>query len=251
MTYNPGDYWEKRLSQKFSLSRVGNISFSERYNAWCYKAKARRLKEALISNSIEVKGRTVCDIGCGTGFYTNFYLQRGAKNIVGVDITGVSIENLKKKHPNHSFVQGNIALPSILEQINLRFDIINIIDVLYHVTEDSAFNQALLNIFALTKLNGYIIFTDTWNQRNVRCAEHVRTRSKEAYEAIFKEKGIEILAVYPVFNLLNWPLFGRIPIPHFNLIDNFFAPVYYYMDKVWLPSKRSNLTMIVARKTAH
>ncbi len=249
MTYNPGDYWEKRLSQRFSLSRVGNISFSERYNVWCYKAKAKKLENALFLNGIDVKGKAVCDIGCGTGFYTDFYSRRGAKNIVGIDITKVSVENLKKKYPNHLFIQGNIAFPRILNKISLKFDIINIIDVLYHITEDSAFNQALLNIFSLLKQEGFLIFSDTWNHRNVRCAEHVRTRNNEAYERVFRENGIAILGVYPVFHLLNWPLFGRIPFPYFYIIDNVLAPIYYCMDQVWVPPARSNLTMIIARKT--
>lgn len=247
MTYNPSSYWEKRLSRKFALSGVGNISFSERYNRWGYKAKARKLEDVLSYNCIEVKGKSVCDIGCGTGFYTDFYLRRGAEDIVGIDITSVSVENLKKKYPNCSFVQDSIASSGILNKINRKFDIVNIFDVLYHITDDAAFKQALSNICDLAKQNGFIVFTDTWTGDR-HFSEHVKKRDREGYEAAFRDGGVEILGVYPLFRLLNWPIFPRLP--HFNyIIDNTLAPLYYYLDMTSLPLRKSNLDLIIARKS--
>lgn len=47
MTYEPQSYWQKRLSERFSLSEVGYAGFSEYYNKWLYKAEIRALKKML------------------------------------------------------------------------------------------------------------------------------------------------------------------------------------------------------------
>ena len=45
----------------------------------------------------------VLDIGCGTGFFTGYYLDRGAE-VTGLDIATVSIERLRERFPSRSLL---------------------------------------------------------------------------------------------------------------------------------------------------
>lgn len=182
MIYNPKTYWEKRLSGRFNLSGVGYAGFSEYYNKWLYKAKNRTLKKALSLYQINISSKTICDIGCGTGFFVEFYKQLGVKEIVGIDITSISIESLKLKYPEYDFIRGDVSSYKIEEIVKRKFDILNIFDVLYHVKDDTAFEQAIANISSLTQKMGFIFISDMCGSKNIDVAEHVKFRSKKRYE---------------------------------------------------------------------
>ena len=122
MTYKPKNYWQNRLKNNFKLRGVGHLSFDDFYNQWLYKAKIRTLEKALGTQGITIADKTVCDIGCGTGFFVEFYSRRGAKEIIGVDITHISIENLKKKYSQFNFFVLDISSPSGVSGINRKFD---------------------------------------------------------------------------------------------------------------------------------
>ena len=139
MTYDPKNYWQSRLEKNFILSGVGHQSFSEFYNRWLYRAKSKTLKKAFRKHHVHPRNKSVCDVGCGTGFFIDFYRKSGASNITGLDITPVSIERLKQKFPSCSFLEADISTSSALEKIDHPFDIVNVFDVLYHIKEDVAF----------------------------------------------------------------------------------------------------------------
>ncbi len=252
MIYNPKDYWEKRLSDKFNLSRVGTLGFSKYYNKFLYKAKIRALKKALLSQRINIQDKTVCDIGCGTGFFVDFYHLRGAKDIVGVDITTVSTENLKQKYPQYHFIKENVSSPLLVSKVNRQFDILNAFDVLYHITDDKEFGLGIANICNLTKDDGFILISDSFGSRSINVAEHVRVRSGETYKASLDENGVKIVEIYPLYYLLNRPILSMTKIVGLRevgiILDNLFAPIYYYLDGISLSPGRNNLNLIVAKK---
>ena len=68
-TFNPQEYWEKRLEKSFDLHGVGDIGLGINYNNCLYKIRKfafHQLMKSLKINFSEVK---VMDIGSGTGFY--------------------------------------------------------------------------------------------------------------------------------------------------------------------------------------
>ena len=229
MTYNPKTYWEKRLSGKFSLSGVGYAGFSEYYNKWLYKAKIRTLKKALSLFKIDISNKTICDIGCGTGFFVEFYKQLGVKEIVGIDITSISIESLKLKYPEYDFIRGDVSSYKLEKIVKRKFDILNVFDVLYHIKGDKAFEQAIANISSLTQKMGFIFISDMYGLNNIEPAEHVKFRGRKIYKEVLAENGIEMIGILPLYYLLNQPIFGKIHRLGIK-IDNLFAPIYYYLD---------------------
>ena len=49
-------------------------------------------------------GKTVLDIACGTGVMFDYYLERGASKITGVDISGNMVEIAQKKYADNDVV---------------------------------------------------------------------------------------------------------------------------------------------------
>jgi 2-polyprenyl-3-methyl-5-hydroxy-6-metoxy-1,4-benzoquinol methylase len=243
--YAASEYWEDRFSSGFDLTKVGYLGFSESYIKIVYKAKIIVLKKFLAANEIEIKNKTVCDIGCGTGYYVNFYSNEGAKHITGIDITQTSINYLKSQYPKYDFVRGDISSQKILFDSKNKFDIVNVFDVLYHIVNDTKFEQAIQNICELTKHNGFIFFTDDMKS-DVRIAQHVKRRSQQTYETLFRSNGAQLIGVLPLHFLLNRRLFGQIGATTY--IDNLLAPLYYRIDELLMSRKRSNVKLGIAKK---
>ena len=63
----------------------------------------------LEKNSINVKGKNILDIGCGTGFYIEYWSKRKAASITGLDITEKSIMELQAFFPKFSFIRADIS----------------------------------------------------------------------------------------------------------------------------------------------
>ena len=71
--------------------------------------------------------------------------------------------------------------------------------------------------------------------------------ARNVMKKMLTENGIEIIAMLPLYYLLNRPIFGKIH--HFGInIDNLLAPIYYYLDSFLLSYRRNNLNLIIAKK---
>jgi 2-polyprenyl-3-methyl-5-hydroxy-6-metoxy-1,4-benzoquinol methylase len=252
MTFNAEHYWEDRLSRKFHLSGTGHIAFGRYYNKFLYKAKLKAINKVLQAHNISIHNKTICDIGPGTGFFIDFYHQKGGKSIVGIDLTTISIDYLSKKYPQYQFTKGDISSPSLLEKIRLNFDIINAFDILYHIMDDDDFTAAIVNISRLTNDNGYIFITDALDSKTENLTGHVKCRNKQIYMSTLNENNIHLIATYPLYYLLNRPIFGNTEIIHLRKIgmrlDNLFAPIFYFLDRFLLSSQRNNLSLLVGQK---
>lgn len=200
MTYRPGEFWEERLRSQFDLRGTGETTMSLAYNRACYRLRGEVLEGALRAAHVDPKGRAVLDVGCGTGFFTEFYLARGAR-VTGVDITPTSVARLAERFPEARFVQADVsdvALPD-------RYAIVNAFDVLYHITDDARWERAMAHLAAAVEPGGVVLVTDAFHEMGA-LAEHNRMRSLEHYRAVLARSGVRIEALRPTHVLLNRPL---------------------------------------------
>jgi 2-polyprenyl-3-methyl-5-hydroxy-6-metoxy-1,4-benzoquinol methylase len=228
--YNPQQYWQKRLQENFNLRGVGNIGFSQSYNGWQYRRKAQVIKK--IFHNTNLDKLEVLDVGCGTGFFTQWYLHRGAK-IVGIDIAEKSVETLSSQFPG-TFRMQDIASAEY-EPLRL-FDIVNMWDVIYHIVDDCAYERALDNISASLKPGGLFIFSDFLGRpSDTLIAAHVKARCLETHRRALVKRGLTFKAVYPVYSLLN--------VPHFGRFDNLLGGLYFALDAFQQRPATSNLSV--------
>ncbi|MBX3729981.1 MAG: class I SAM-dependent methyltransferase [Candidatus Sumerlaeia bacterium] len=237
-SYDPKQYWQKRLSSNFDLRGVGYRRFSTSYNNWMYRLKREKLEEVLAGS--DPRSMEVLDIGCGTGFFVRWYLERGAR-VLGVDITDVSVEKLRTEFPAAEFVVADVGDATF--QAPRAFDIVNMWDVVYHIVDDERFRQAMANIAGATKPGGLFLLTDNFGDtEDRRAAEHVRKRCMATYEALLPEMGFKLEKLLPLFDRLNRPI---------SRWDNLLARFYYGHDKRLAQPARDNLGLAVwCRQTA-
>lgn len=239
MEYKAREYWEGRLRGNFSLSATGHSGFSLGYNRYMYKLKAKKLAQALLRYNINVEGARVLDIGCGTGFFVEYYLNKGAGAVAGLDITDVSVELLSRKFPDCRFYSLDISKSRYPSAD--KFDIINVFDVLYHIVDDGYFRSAIKNMALCARPGAWLFITDSLRPE-LGEAQHVRYRGLDNYKDILAEEGIDIVDIIPVLNLLGRSL--KIPARLIEL-NRFFA---YLADSLYCPLDSAIMKLLICQK---
>ena len=197
MTYQPRDFWERRLSEHFDLRGSGETGLSLAYNRACYALRRSVLDRALAEVGMDPSGKRVLDVGCGTGFFTEYYLKRGAL-VTGLDIASASIERLRARFPEARFTLADVSEASLGE----RYDVVNAFDVLYHITDEERWRAAVRNLAAAVAPGGVLLVTDLFSRLG-RLAEHNQVRPLEVYRDLLSAAGLEIAGLHPTHVLLN------------------------------------------------
>ncbi len=244
--YDPQKYWEDRLKSRYDLTGVGNIVFDKKYNEYLYKLQLSVLKKALQKYKISLHGKTVLDIGCGTGFFSAFY-HKSLAQITGIDITTTSIESLRKSIPDGKFITMDISaeLTANKEYFENRFDLVNMLNVIFHIVDDAKFERALENLAACLKEGGYLFISDYFGETEVSPARHVKFRTLERYQTL-QQRGVNILEIIPIYYLMN----RRIDILSVR-VNNLISPLLFICDyiiaKLGWP-KGNDIKLLVGRK---
>ncbi|MBM7661585.1 2-polyprenyl-3-methyl-5-hydroxy-6-metoxy-1,4-benzoquinol methylase [Bacillus mesophilus] len=89
-----------------------------------------RLKKRL--SDIIKEEHTVLDLGCGIGITSEFIKSLGVKEVIGVDLSPELIKYAQETVNNVEFIVGDITMT----QLNKKFDIITLCDVIEHIPRD-------------------------------------------------------------------------------------------------------------------
>jgi len=210
MSYRPQEFWEQRLAEQFDLRGTGETGLSLAYNRACYTLRAEVLGAALRRAGFDPRGRQVLDVGCGTGFWTEYYVARGAA-YTGVDIAQVSVDRLAARYPAQRFVRADVAL----EVPGGPYDLVNVFDVLYHVTDETGWEAALRRLAAAVRPGGLLLVTDVFSARGT-FAEHNVMRPLARYLGVLADAGLAREQLRPTHVLLNrhlgpWRFLNRWP----------------------------------------
>jgi SAM-dependent methyltransferase len=213
-----------------------------------YKLQERALEQALRHHGIDVEGKRVLDVGCGTGFFVDFYAQKKAV-VTGIDIADISVRMLGAKFPSCRFLKADISAPHMgLEE---TFDIVNVFDVLYHIVDDGAFETAIQNIGARCRRGGWTFITDAFDpQKSV--GEHVRYRGLETYKAALDKALIDIIDVVGLFRMMGRPLRPAVrnglTRRTLGMAVESLAWFIYILDMAYCPTTGSLMRLAVCRK---
>jgi len=153
-------YWHDRFSKYgLLLKGVGDEGISEKENNVMYTEAGKVFTDLCRCEDIDFKSVKVLEIGCGTGFYTQLLKDLGVENYVGIDITDVLFTELRKKFPRFKFIQ-NVLFTELRkkfprfkfiqkdvnrDEIEEKFDLILMIDVIEHIVNEDKLTFALNN----------------------------------------------------------------------------------------------------------
>lgn len=117
--------------------------------------KPHRFAEKPMMRSMlkDLKGKKVLMLGCGTGEESKLLKEFGAKDIVGIDLSKVSIKLAKETYPEYNFVVGDMH--------NLPFED-NSFDFIYsslviHYSDKP--EKVYQEIYRILKDDGYLLFS--------------------------------------------------------------------------------------------
>lgn len=234
-SYDPKEYWENRLSQCYGPRGAGILGSSESYNTWLYRSKNRCIGGVL--GGFDLHGKRVLDVGCGTGYFVDWFLRRGAR-VCGIDITEFSIRALKARFAAEFHVAD---VSDRNADLRGRYRVVNAWDVMYHIVDETAFERALENISSSVESGGLLLVTDRFAATgDERVAAHVRLRCARTYQRILSERGFDLLELRFLYRWMNRRVLGRV-------IDDRLGGLYYWLDGRLAKPARDNLSLSVWR----
>jgi len=244
MNYQPRTYWEHRHLQQTGLRATGHLEHGRYYNWWLYRAKIRALRRALTMAGVDIRGRSILDVGAGTGFFLSLYAQWGAARLAGVDISTTTVRHLKEKFPTATVWEADIAKGVPTEE---QFDVVHAFDVMFHLP-DSDFSAALGHLVRRCRPGGVLLLTDSFRMQQ-RPAPHVSFRSLAQYRDVLSDRDVDIVGIVPIYRFLNrrgW--LGRgVRWQYVAAAVDAFAPLYYLADSMALSMETANLSLLTCR----
>lgn len=92
-----------------------------------------------------IQNKTVLDVACGTGFFSHYLIQKGARKVIGIDIDHESIR-FAKNHFRNNNLQFFQADAHEIGNLPEKFDIVVSIETIEHLFNPEKFLQGLQNV---------------------------------------------------------------------------------------------------------
>jgi SAM-dependent methyltransferase len=199
--FDPVAYWRSRLGAQPDLGGTGTIGAPLAWQRWLYRGKRRAYLKLLRRAGLDLPGKSVLDLGCGTGYFEDVWERLGAGAVSGIDVVPEAIERLRDAHPGRRYLCANLSVGEPDLSIFGRPDLITAIDVLYHIVDDDALIKALRRLTALLPKGGLFLFTDALREQET--GAHVRFRSLNQWMQILPALGLACVDREPVFAINN------------------------------------------------
>ena len=246
--YDPKDYFDNRYRNFPDLRASGHRRFDLSYNQVMYQIASQRLKCTLDRNNVELRNSRLLDIGPGSGYFVEKFLDWGVSSLLGIDIAPTSVKMLREKFPEQLFMEGDFSDPSI--QVDNNFDIVTAISVVFHITNEIQFTLALEKMCHSIKPGGYLIVVDSFSRSLIPTAKHVRLRSFDYYASTLKKMKIQVIEMAPMYFVMGSSFFPYV-IPSILSIP-FILNQLRKLDN-WLGDHLKNnmngLKILIARKS--
>jgi SAM-dependent methyltransferase len=150
--YDPDEYWE-RLHARDGLDAVGQSGMPANFNRWLYSGTAARLDQFVRRH--DLRPQTVLDVGSGTGYWVAWWADRGVQQVDGCDLVPVAVDRLRDRFPGtFEVLDVGTAAPSG------TYDLVSILNVLLHITDEERFRTALRNLAAAVRPGGYLLMIE-------------------------------------------------------------------------------------------
>ena len=110
---------------------------------------------ALLSMMPDLKGKRVLDLGCGYGEHCKLFVDRGAKGVLGIDISKKMLEIAKAENSDPKIEYRNMPMENV-NALNEAFDVA-VSSLALHYVED--FYGVVKSIYRLLDRGGIFLFS--------------------------------------------------------------------------------------------
>jgi SAM-dependent methyltransferase len=199
--YDPARYWSERLAAGPTLESVGWQGLGRAYNRWLYRQRARVFGRAAACYRFRDSPPRVLEVGPGIGFYVARWQELGVRELTGLEIAAPAVRHLRDRFPAYRFVEGDIgADPSLPAD---AFDVVTAFDVLFHITDDVAFDRALATIARALRPGGLVLISDLFPRDEPPRLPHQASRTAAVYRERLAAHGLVPERRWPVFVLMH------------------------------------------------
>lgn len=141
-----------------------------------------------LTTQFDFEEMTVLDIGCGVGRILPIYIEFGATEIHGIDISNNMLKVARFKYPHPHVMLYNMDVCNMYGFSDDTFDLVFSITTLAHVRGEQALENAANEIIRVTKPEGYIVIIEPMSFNNYQVYEHSRMvmRPSRGYRHLFK-----------------------------------------------------------------
>jgi len=206
------EWWEERHRGHCGFDAVGYAGAGETYNAWLYRIRRRLFRRHVAP--LAQPGRSVLDIGSGTGFYLGLWREAGVAGIRGSDVSPTAVAGLRERFPGIPIDRFDVSGPA-QELPGGPFDLVSAFDVLFHLIDDAAYGRALGNLSTLVRPGGLLAISENFRRAGVRRFATVQVNREEGeILAALSGAGFELVERRPMFVVMNAPACGGGPLLH-------------------------------------
>ncbi len=211
MSYDPRDHWS-RLHARGDLSSVGQSGLPADLNTWLYRALERRVGWFVRRHDALAGVTSAFDVGAGTGYWVRVWHDLRVPRVDGCDLVPEAVERLVAMFGERGdrFVAADIgAADSGLPAE--PYDLVSVMNVLLHLTDDAAFERALGNLAALVVPGGRLllvepILLDPTYERPVTATQTSRARAWARYRDPLLAAGLELVELRGALAMANNPI---------------------------------------------
>jgi SAM-dependent methyltransferase len=211
MSYDPRDHWS-RLHARGDLSSVGQSGLPADLNSWLYRALERRVRWFARRHNLLDGVSTAFDVGAGTGYWVRVWHDLGVPRVDGCDLVPEAVERLADAFGvrGDRFYAADIGAPDGGLPAE-RYDLVSVMNVLLHLTDDAAFERALANLAALVAPGGRMVLVepillDASYERPPTPTQTSRARSFAAYRDPLLAAGLELVELRGAVAMANNPI---------------------------------------------
>ena len=211
MSYDPSDHWSK-LHARGDLSSVGQSGLPADLNAWLYRALERRVRWFIKRHRVIDPYHAVFDVGAGTGYWVRVWHDLGVFRVDGCDLVPEAAERLNETFGDQGdlFVAADIGAPEP-GLLAGPYDVVSVMNVLLHITDDASFERALGNVASLVGPGGRLllvepILLEASYERPPKEGATSRARRLAAYRDPLIAAGLELVDVTGAVAMANNPI---------------------------------------------
>jgi SAM-dependent methyltransferase len=208
-SYRPKDYWAGLHDSAEDLGIVGHPTLPLVFNRYLYANAARGVLRGLDAAGAGVRGRTVLDVGSGTGFWVDLWRREGAARVSGSDLVPAAVDRLRERFPDSEFAPADIGEQAPFP--GSRFDVVTIMSVLHHLIDEQRFERALGNLASQLEPDGVLAVLDPlvvrgrWMPPSAESAHNV-VRTLARWKDAAAGAGLRIDSVVPTAAFLSDPV---------------------------------------------
>ena len=203
--YVASSYWDEIYAAAYDESAVGYPELARSLNRARYDVERRNVLRAI--NAVQrPRPRRVLDVGSGTGIWIEFWRQRGASEIVGVDLAKAAVDRLSTRYPEYRFEQRDVGEPKA--SLPVEMDVVSAMSVLLHITDEARFENAMRNLMGSVTTDGILVLVEPlivhrWWGEPFGPHSNSLARPLATYRRVLGEGGFEIADLRPSTWLLS------------------------------------------------